>query len=192
MTTPSSENVVAAGLARRPVYMQSKEWTDFLEVSLLQIQRIEDAAQDLLDMLPPDVATGDMLVKWGSIFGINKASGWDDATFRRFIKAAARAAVSSGTANELIHIGQTMSPTGVARFFFLGNGVGQILIEGVAESDAELAADIMNRAKAAGERLDTAIAPAAFWGLSTTPGVANPPWNNPLPLSPVRISRAQP
>ncbi len=71
---------------------------------LRRVQEVEDAAFDLLAGRLIDGATGALLAVIGRIVGQPNEGGWDDTTYRTFVKARIRVNMSNGQGDDVIDV----------------------------------------------------------------------------------------
>lgn len=85
-----------------------------LEAWCTEIQAVEDAAFQIIDVLHVDLATGDLLDKIGQIVGESREGRGDDL-FKVFVKVRILINKSSGTIDELLTIFKLLEPTAAGR-----------------------------------------------------------------------------
>jgi hypothetical protein len=120
------------------------------------MQDFETAAIELLRMRRVELATGDLLDKFGAMVGQPRGD-LDDETYRRYIRATIRAHRSHGLPVDLTEIGHLIVADDAAIFVMTNWGGGVVTIEITQVLvDFEVAAVLMQflqRAVAAGVRL---------------------------------------
>jgi hypothetical protein len=90
-------------------YKGETTFEGLVEAPAGQTQAIEDALWQCVEELGADDAVGDQLDGLGDIVGQERL-GWDDDTYRVFLKARLAINRSSGTAEELIRIFNVLEP----------------------------------------------------------------------------------
>lgn len=79
-----------------------------LDALAWQVQEVEDVLLDLQMALDPDTATGAQLDRLGKLVG-ERRQALDDATYRKFILAAAQLLIAKGTVNEVTRLLSTLT-----------------------------------------------------------------------------------
>lgn len=91
---------------------------EFLRSLAEGVQQIEDDAFDLLVSSGLSDASGDVLDQWGDLVG-EPRGGFDDQTYRRFIRGRIEVSLTEGTADELIDLYQTLTAAPIVRHWEL-------------------------------------------------------------------------
>lgn len=108
----TAEDHIAGGIAR--FLEQDKEQPNFeklAKIALARWQDLENLIRDIEQIWLIDTATGRLLKFYGDLANRAKTEGWDDDTYRRWIKLTFQAARSNGTAPELIQLAKDVRPS---------------------------------------------------------------------------------
>lgn len=135
----------------------------WLGTYLRQVQKLEDATWEVIDLRLLDAATGIQLDRIGKIVGRGRGESPDDLSYRQAIRAQIRINRSEGTPLDLAEVADLSVPDDTASFIFRnwGNGFVQVYMNGQAIDGvkAPIVFDNLRRTKAAGVRLHLVWSP---------------------------------